>query len=153
MLVGGGLGEIPLPIPIWITPSLPSPSSGYPLTLIHIRVCASQAKSLAATLLLQATTPSVSVHLAMTHCLAEAKPACARAVAGLVRALRSRLKALRRLLLLAGTDGGCQRPAQTFDGGRRERPGLLNRKHGGTVVGCCGPAPCSMAVSSPECVS
>lgn len=89
----------------------------------------------------------------MTHCLAGAKPACVRAVTGLVRALRGQLKALRRLLLLAGTDGDRQRQAQTLDGVRRERPGPLNRKSGGTVLGCCGPAHTSMAVSSPECVS
>lgn len=132
--------------------SAPPPSSGYPLTLTHILVCLSQSKSFAVTLLLQTTTPSFPVQLVMTHCAAEAKLACVCAITGLVRALRSRLKALRRLLLLAGTDGSRQRPAQTFDGGRWERPGLLNRKNGG-ILGCCGPAHPSMAVSSPECVS
>lgn len=81
----------------------------------------------------------------MTHCAPEAKSACLCAITGLVRGLRSRLKALRRLLLLAGTDGGRRRP--TADAGRSERPGLLTRKNGGPVLGCCGPALPSMSVS------
>lgn len=100
----------------------------------------------------QTTAPSSPVHLPMTHCATEAKPACVCAVTGLIRALRSRLKALRRLLVLRRTDGSRQRPAQSSGGARWERPGLLNGINGRTDFGCCGPAHPSTAVSYPECV-
>ncbi|XP_028288131.1 ribosomal protein S6 kinase alpha-3 isoform X2 [Parambassis ranga] len=74
----------------------------------------------------------------MTHCTAEAKPACVCAAAGLVRALRRRLKSLRRLLRLAG--GFC--PTWTTRGDRWD-------KDGGTASGCCGPEHASVADDVP----
>lgn len=88
----------------------------------------------------------------MTHCASEAKQACVCAVAAIVRALRSRLKSLRCLLLHAGSDTSCQQPTQTFSSGQREQTDVLYRKTGGTVLDCCGPAHPSLAVSSPECL-
>ncbi|KAI4806931.1 hypothetical protein KUCAC02_017721 [Chaenocephalus aceratus] len=52
---------------------------------------------------------------------------CVCASTGFLRALRSRLKALRRLLL--------QRPAQNLDGGRWEYSG----NNLGKILGCNGP--------------
>lgn len=143
---GGGsrcpsqFGSVPPP-----SPALPLGIPSHWLTL----VCLSQSKSFAATVLLQ--TPSSSVHLVMTHrVVTEANPAkCVSSVTRLVRALRSRLKALRRLLLHAGMVSNCQQAAQTLDGGRWEQIG----KNGETALGCCGPAHPSMAVSSHEFVS
>lgn len=122
--------------------SLPSPSSGYPLTLTHTLVCSSQSRVIRCRgVAPDKTTSSKQLASVMTHCAAEAKPACVCAMTAVVRALRRRLKALRRLLLLAGTDGSRQRAAQTCDAGRW-----------GTVLDCCGPAHTSTAVSIPECV-
>ena len=148
----GRAGGDPTSCPDLDLSPLPPLALGIPFTLTHIHVSPPQSESFADTLLLQTATPNLSVHLAMTHCTTEAKAACPRAVVGLVRALRSRLKALRRLLLLAGSDGSRRRQAQTVDGSLWERPGLLKRETGGTVLGCCGPAHTSLTVSSPECV-
>ncbi|XP_029979076.1 ribosomal protein S6 kinase alpha-3 isoform X1 [Sphaeramia orbicularis] len=67
------------------------------------------------------------------------------AVTGLVRVLRTRLKALRRLLLLSGSDGHRQNLGRTFDDGHWEQPTPFIRKNEGTLVGCWGPQQPSMA--------
>lgn len=139
-------GKIPLPISVWLCPlCLPSPSSGYPLTPTHSYTLGllSQSRSFTAT----RCSGRLCRCFTMTHCAAGAKRArvCA---AALVRALRSRLKSLGCLLLRAGSDASCQRPARTFSSGQGERPGLLNRKMGGAVLDCCGPARPSLTVSS-----
>lgn len=136
---GGGSRGIPLPILIWTHPPsfLPSSSSGYP-PLTDSQACLR--------LLLQVVSPhnNSELHGVMTRCMAEAKPACVNALTGLVRALRSRLKALRRLLVHAGTEADSRGAEQTFDGGR------LKGRNEGTVLGCCGPSEHpSLAVSSP----
>lgn len=83
----------------------------------------------------------------MTHCTLEAKPACVRAVRGLIRKVRGRLKALRRLLLPIGMDDSPQQ--LSFDDGLS---GLLDKTKKGAVLDCYGPTHTSMAVSS-QCVS
>lgn len=122
LLVGGGdptpdpdLDLCPLPF-FWVTP----PAAGFTL----LRPLRSAPFAL--------LTASHTVHLVMTHYALGAKAPCVSAVAGLLRALRSRLKALRRLLLL-GERTGC-------DSGHS---GLLN---------CCGPTNTSLAVSPGVCV-
>ncbi|GLD53295.1 ribosomal protein S6 kinase alpha-3-like isoform X1, partial [Lates japonicus] len=137
---GGRRGEIPLLIPIWICPPPPPPLlflwvSPHTDSHIHLFACPSPKP-------FSSQPPVSSVQFVMTHGAAEAKPACVCAAAtSLVRALRSRLKSLRRLLLLASR----RQPTQTFDGGRWEQPG----KDKGAVLGCCGPAHPSTADDVP----
>lgn len=148
--VSGGLGEDPTshlnlalspvspPLPsLWVSPhsdSLLYTGSAVPVQNARSRCAAPNSRRLCRCFM-------------MTHCAAGAKQArvCA---AALVRALRSRLKSLGCLLLQAGSDAGRQQPAQTFSRGQREQPGRLNRKKGGPVLDCCGPARPSLTVSS-----
>ncbi|CAF92611.1 unnamed protein product [Tetraodon nigroviridis] len=74
---------------------------------------------------------------------AEAKPVCISAITSLVRGLRRRLKAFRRLLLTR-SDASPPQPA-VYPG--QTKP--IDRKTGELVSGCCGSTQPRTSVSSP----